>query len=329
MNQFTSPIGNWITRFIEQKQFAGYPYDSNLHLLRRFDKMFEMNFPNETTITKCVMDAWLNLKPGEHPNGLLRRVTPIRQLAKFMVDAGIDSYVLPGGFPRKQIKYIPHIYTKEELKVFFNAVDQYDYSYCDSMHLKTLKFILPSIFRLYYALGLRNSEGRLLKMEDVNLETGEIVIRESKGWLQRTVVAGDDILQVLNACNDGIVSVTSERNREYFFSRDNGNPMSSGSVGYWFNKFYNATKQYFTVIGNKPRVHDFRHTHCVNLINSWFREGKDLSALYPYLSAHLGHSHYADTDYYLFLVEEFYPDYNELMRSLDESLLPEVFHEEE
>jgi hypothetical protein len=37
------------------------------------------------------------------------------------------------------------------------------------------------------------------------------------------------------------------------------------------------------------------------------QDGEDINALYPYLSQFMGHSCYADTDYYLSLVEDFYP----------------------
>jgi len=43
----------------------------------------------------------------------------------------------------------------------------------------------------------------------------------------------------------------------------------------------------------------------------------------------MGHSHYADTDYYLSLVEEFYPEMEQRLSSLNNDILPEVLHEEE
>ena len=65
------------------------------------------------------MNEWLNFKSGEHPNGLLRRATPVRQLSKYMNGIGVQAYVLPGHIPNKQIKYEAHIYTEKELNAFF------------------------------------------------------------------------------------------------------------------------------------------------------------------------------------------------------------------
>ena len=43
----------------------------------------------------------------------------------------------------------------------------------------------------------------------------------------------------------------------------------------------------------------------------------------------MGHSNYAATDYYLSLVEEFYPEMEQLLSSVNDDILPEVYHEEE
>jgi len=64
-------------------------------------------------------------------------------------------------------------------------------------------------------------------------------------------------------------------------------------------------------------------------LNQWVRDGKDINALYPYLSEYMGHKHFADTDYYLHLVSEFYPDMEKMLLEMHINVLPEVAHEEE
>lgn len=73
----------------------------------------------------------------------------------------------------------------------------------------------------------------------------------------------------------------------------------------------------------------WRHTYAVDRLNQWVREGCDVNAFYPYLSEYMGHVNYANTDYYLSLVDEFYPDMERMMSSLNNDILPEVCHEEE
>ena len=64
-------------------------------------------------------------------------------------------------------------------------------------------------------------------------------------------------------------------------------------------------------------------------MNQWVREGKDINGLYPYLSEYLGHSNFADTDYYLSLVPSFYPEMQSRMASVNIDILPEVLCNEE
>lgn len=81
--------------------------------------------------------------------------------------------------------------------------------------------------------------------------------------------------------------------------------------------------------GNSPRVHDFRHSYCVYRLNRWVSEGADVNALYPYMSEFLGHSNFADTDYYLSLVPSFYPELKRRMTPVNDDILPEVIDDEE
>ena len=50
--------------------------------------------------------------------------------------------------------------------------------------------------------------------------------------------------------------------------------------------------------------------------------------MYSYLSEYLGHTHYADTDYYLSLVPSFYPEMHRIMSSSNADILPKVIKDE-
>jgi integrase len=54
-----------------------------------------------------------------------------------------------------------------------------------------------------------------------------------------------------------------------------------------------------TATGGTPRVHDLRHTFAVHALLRWYREGADLGAKLPFLSAYMGHVSPVSTEYYL------------------------------
>ena len=96
---FNSWLGNIIEGFINQKRASGYPYQSSALILHHFDNLLSEKFPEDSMLTRKICMEWIHLKPGEHPNGLLRRITPVRQLGKYMKGIGYNAYVIPGHIP--------------------------------------------------------------------------------------------------------------------------------------------------------------------------------------------------------------------------------------
>jgi integrase len=54
------------------------------------------------------------------------------------------------------------------------------------------------------------------------------------------------------------------------------------------------------------RPHDLRHTFAVHRVLAWYREGRDVNALLPALSAYMGHVNPAHTYTYLRSAELLY-----------------------
>ncbi len=322
-HEYQSRLGPIIEEFIEQKQAVGYPYSSSARILYRLDRFIAEKYSEESMLTKEICMKWVTLKEEEHPNTMIRRTTPVRQFGKYLKGLGYDAYVIPGHIPNKQIRYESHIYTQKELKAFFSSIDTCRYS----PFSPTRCYVIPVIFRIIYCCGLRSSEARLLHVDDVDVETGRIIIRESKGWKSRVIYMSNDLLEVCNKYDSAIKIVLPER--KPFFPNKHGKLFNNSILDYWFHEFWDSLPEAKEVTGNPARVHAFRHTYAVNRLNQWVREGKDINALYPYLSEYMGHSHFADTDYYLSLIDEFYPDMERLMSSLNNDILPEVYHEKE
>ena len=87
---FKSRLGPHLETFIAQKQSVGFPYQSSARILYHFDDMVFEYFPDIESLTKEIVDKWIHYKPNEHPNGLLRRITPIRQFGKYLHAIGMQ-----------------------------------------------------------------------------------------------------------------------------------------------------------------------------------------------------------------------------------------------
>lgn len=135
----------------------------------------------------------------------------------------------------------------------------------------------------------------------------------------------DDLRDTLCEYDSAIDKIIPQRIA--FFPNKRGTFFRRNIQDTWFHIFWDCLG--LDTGTPRPRVHDFRHSFAVKKLNQWVREGKNLNARYPYLSEYMGHKHYADTDYYLHLVSEFYPDMEKRLSAINTDILPEVCHEEE
>ena len=309
----------YIEGLIAEKRSIGYPYDRSARILNRFCAFCAKYYPDETILTQAMSMQWAEKRPGEHTNTLLRRITPVRQLAKYMTRIGVAAYLIPQGIPGRSVRYVPHIFTDQELQAFFTEIDRCGPSpYSGPVrHL-----VIPVFFRLLYCCGLRSSEARLLNVDDVDLGSGQFTIRQSKGSKDRNVMMSDEVLQLCRVYDSKVRGIFPAR--AAFFPNPHGQHYNRSLINYWFHLFWNKTAFANVGGGDQPRVHDFRHTFAVKRLNLWVQEGKDLKACLPYLSMYLGHAHLVATDYYLHFVPEFFPLFREKTQEKCASLIPEV-----
>ena len=118
---------------------------------------------------------------------------------------------------------------------------------------------------MLYCCGLRSSEARTLLKEDVDLNSGKVMIRESKGWKTRIVYMSNDLLEV---CREYCIILDKMLpNREMFFPNKDGKWYSTSIIDSWFHEFWDGLPEAKAISGNPCRVHDFLNTH-INKIHS-------------------------------------------------------------
>ena len=317
---FHSSLSKHLQDFVEQKQAAGYPYKGNIGKLHKFDDMVAEKYPDASTVTKEMNDSWISLR-SVYPRTLLNDATAVRQFSKYLNGIGVESYILPYGSIKVPSRYEPHIYTDKEKAAFFCSVDKCKWT----KHSPTKSYVVPMIFRMIYCCGLRSSEARRLYQKDVDLKTGRVLIRASKFWQERVIYTSWDLLENLRVYEEAIRNVTP--NRTAFFPNRKGQFFSSSVIDNWFHEFWDPLPEASGIIGNRPRVHDWRHTFFTDRMNLWVKEGSDINSLSMYLSEYVGHSHYAADDYYQHLTASFYPEMEKRMSEVNKSILPEVPYE--
>lgn len=321
MNNLFSGLAPHIQGLLEIKHALGFPYATSERHLRQFDAMCARDYPGQAVLTRQMAMSWAASRDGEHVNGQMRRITPIRQLAKYMNDMGVKAYLIPAGIPGRQVRYRPHLFTHVQLRAFFDAADGLACTpFGGSRHL-----VIPVLFRMMYCLGLRPGETRRLHRNDVNLAAGTVWIRESKGHKDRIVYMSCDLHNYCRSYEDAISALHPQRIA--FFPNRSGTIYSRSTINYWFRELVEAADPPITAgPGRAARPYDLRHAHVVANINRWSRSGQDPLAHLPYLGLHLGHTNPEDTWYYFHLAADFHPDLRRLANTGLESVVPEASH---
>ncbi len=282
---------------LRHKEALGYSAGSYIWYLHHFDRFCIEYFPKQSVLSQELVLEYACAQEGETINTLNRRLATVRELARYMQSLGIPAYLLPPKMTPSQTRYIPHLFTDEELSLFFSAIDRLDVLPHDPL----AQYAVPVMFRMLYCCGLRPGEVRLIRTEDIELSTGRLYIRESKRHKDRVVMLPNDLL-CLCSKYDGMRRKYDDADT-WFFPKHNGQSYENYWLDYQFQKTWKITgiKEFSAP---KPRVYDFRHTFATRKLYQWMDTGEDLYQRLPYLSAYMGHRQFSSTAYYIHLLPQ-------------------------
>ncbi len=314
---YSSHFGILIDDYLKHKQKLGFIYGKQPGILCQFDKLCRTRFPHENTLTKDICVAWATKRTSEGFSTFEGRISVLRQFASYLNQIGETAFMIPSNWGHTVPQYIPYIFSESEIAKVWDYMD----NLAPIPQSRTRHIVLPAMVRILYCCGLRPGEARRLKVDDVNLHTGKIYIRESKGHKDRIVMLADDAIDYYRCYNEKIMRL--QPGREWFFPTSKGQEHQYYHLGAAFRTCKADVFVDYTSL-NSPRLYDFRHTFATHRLYCWLREGKDLNAMFPYLSAYMGHAKLSCTYYYIHLVPEQLKAMSGLDFSKYESLLPEV-----
>jgi len=317
--EYASVLAPYIAGFVATKRAGGYAYEKAEDHLLSFDRFCTRRIACKSLSREVVLE-WAMARDGEGRRTRRTRMSTIRELGRYMQSIGVsDAFVLPVGLSPKVERYVPHFFTSQEIVAFFAACDRLrPYWATRARHL-----VLPALFRLLYCCGLRISEARTLRVEQVDLLAGRVDILHSKGSRSRRLPLPEDLLDLLKVYDARVSGIYP--GRIYFFPTTRSACYSRSEVDTVFRSVWKAAGLEKEE-GKRARPYDFRHHMAFTTLNRWIASDVDVNAMVPYLSKYMGHSSLESTDYYLHLVPEFFHTFREKVRST-ETLLPELDYE--
>ena len=293
-----APAINGCLDFREKLGYARTTYESNLMIL---DKYFFENYPELATLTKESVLNWISSRTMAGNAQLTHDAIAVRHLAEHIKFTGQPAYMLPPNFVPKANNARPYLFTDDELSRLFAAIDRLEpQTNSCAFH----PHIAPVLFRLIYTCGLRPNEGRELLRTDVDLETGEILIRHNRCHKERLVVMSDDMLELCREYNEKLKIHLPDG--KLFFPYKNDILYTNEGMTRLFRKCWAKANPTINDSKDLPRVrvYDLRHRFASSILNRWLDEKCDLYAKLPYLRAYMGHDEISATSYYIHILPE-------------------------
>jgi len=320
--QYKSDMGELLRCYLVEKKMTGFKFDKQGRELERFDDYYYRNGYRGVKLTKPMAETFIYGISYEKRSTHYKKEILLNGFAEFLIRQGYQAYLPPiKSASVKRCAHIPYIFSKDQLKQFFLAIDKFP------PNAQTNRdSIDPVLFRLLYSCGLRVSEALNLKLKDIDFKAGVITILNAKNNRDRLVPLAESLAFRFRKLLTKLHTFSGKST--YFFISPSGGRLDESTV-------YDRFRGYLLMAGIShtrygPRVHDFRHSYAVHCLKKWVLSGKELTNLMPYLAAYMGHTDFRGTQYYLRLTADLYPDIIAKTEALYGYLIPEgVIYEED
>ncbi len=312
--------------FVRYQQSLGYKYrNSSIYTLRSINRdVNQMNLIQEQPcLSKTMIESLTEKRPSETCGTQQYRIGLLRQFSLYMNSLGFEAYVFPKrSLPKNRSDFRPYIFSDKEISAIIKAAD------CLKPMNRSPKYhlIYPALIRLLYGCGLRISEARNLKTQQVDLDQGIIYIFKSKNDTSRYVPMSWSLTDYLrHYVWEASIDLTVEG---FFFPAPDGGYYDLKTLYEGIKNIYHQARIETLPNGKLPRVHDIRHTFSVHAIRMMKNKGQDVYTSTPLLSAYLGHTNMIDTEKYIHLTAFEFGSFIADSRNLLNGVIPEVFSDE-
>jgi integrase/recombinase XerD len=280
--------------YLAVRRALGYKLEDHGWLLADFASFVEA--AGAGTVTTSLALDWATLPADCLPSWHAARLRVVRGFARHQQALDPATEVPPAGLlAGRNRRAVPYLYSDAEIEALMAAT----VSLRPALHAATLKTLIG----LLAVSGMRL--GEVIRLDRADLSAGGILtIRDSKFAKSRQIPLHPTTLTAL-ACYGQF------RDRHFpcpqtpaLLVSTAGTRLISQGVHYVFARLARQAGLQPRSPDCRPRLHDFRHSLAVGSLLGWYRDGLDVQALLPVLSAFLGHSKPANTYWYLSAVPE-------------------------
>ena len=305
---YKSVFAPYFYSYIREKESLGYKVDQLKYILLEFDRFFLWVGQKDRYISSDTVQQWAETRTNDAKSTLYQKYSVLAGFCRYMCLMGHECYIPRLPREKHNNNFIPSIFSKEQMFNIFNV--------CDNLvmkehHANSIMIIIPALIRVLYSTAIRISEALSIQNKDLDFERHVIILNNTKNRCQRMAPINKSLEQVLKQYIQyrdkipfpGVVNPDS-----HLFISTTGSPCSRKTVLTYFYRILAKCDIPRCCDQRGPRLHDIRHTSGVHALIKLTKEGRDLYCSLPTLSTFLGHKKILDTETYLRLTQEVYPD---------------------
>lgn len=275
--------------YLAIRRSFGFRLERPEKLLRQFLAYLEALGTDRVTVAAGV--AWASLPEGGAPAWWGARLSVVRVFARHLHALDSRHEAIPDDvLAVRSHRATPYLYSDDEVAALMAAAR--------TLPRELKATTTETIVGLLAVTGLRIGEALRLDRDDIDLASGVLTIRYSKFGKSREVhihpSTGDALGRYARA-RDRLRPTTGPA---FFVSAAGTRVRYDNFHLAWLELVHRAGLEPRSP-GCRPRPHDLRHSFAVRTLLGWYRDGADVGAKMPLLSTHLGHSHPANTYWYL------------------------------
>jgi integrase/recombinase XerD len=226
-----------------------------------------------------------------------RRLDVVRIFARHLQALDPSTEVPPDDvLARRYLRIQPYLYSLQEIAALMTAAD----ALRPALRAATWRTLIG----LLAVTGMRQGEACRLLRDDTDLETGTLVIRDSKFGKSRLVFLHPTTVASLHSYERARDRAFPEPEAATFLVNSRGRPLHGHNLPHTFAPLAVTAGIRVPPGTRAPRLHDLRHVFTVATLLDWYRDGQNVQARLPLLSTWLGHVDPKSTYWYLQAVPE-------------------------
>jgi integrase len=236
--------------------------------------------------------AWARLPADADPSWWSYRLSVVRGFAAHLRTLDPATEVPAAELlPWRPRRAIPFLYTDEEIAALIAA--------CASLRFPLRVATYRTLLGLLSVTGLRVGEAIRLDRDDLDVERGLLLVRDSKFGKSRELPLHVTTVRALQRYLCRRQRLQPRPQAEALLISLAGTRLRYCNVNWTFLRLVRRAGLEPRSAGCRPRLHDLRHTFAVRTLLDAYRADADVQARLPLLSTYLGHVDPGATYWYL------------------------------